>query len=114
MNKHYTIGDWFFEFVVFKAGLATAVGVGLELFCGAVLAFFLGDVPWVQAMLFNGSTEEVVASAIIFHILGWIITQREWKFITGERQDDLGPNPPPTDFTIDKGNFIIKGNVYRK
>lgn len=111
------ITEWIIINLVFKASLAMSLGVALEVLTQWLLACMFSSTKLYQTLLGEPRFEVTVVAFIIFHVLGWFLVLRDWKFLTGERLD-VDPyyqgGAPKSDFTIDRGSYVIKGNVYRK
>ena len=109
--------EWLIINLVFKASLAMSLGVALEVLVQWLLACMFSGTELYQTLLGEPRFEVTVIAFIAFHVLGWFLVLRDWKFLTGERLD-VDPHyqggAPKSDFTIDHGSYVIKGNIYRK
>lgn len=95
------------EFLFIRAGLATAVGFGLEFLAVIVL----GNIEFVRTLLDSDSMVEFIMISILFHIAGWIIVQKDWKN-TSEHSEDSDPGP--YHFRVEQGNYTYVGDIYRR
>lgn len=109
------ITEWIIINLVFRGGMAMSVGLTLEVITHFALGTIFGYayLTTYESLTFFWH----VVIFLSFHVIGWMLVLRDWDFITGDRRDidPMYATPyPETDFTIDRGSYVIKGNVYRK
>lgn len=118
MGKYESFSEWLIA-MMFKAPAAMGVGLALEIavtFFGTIL---FGDFAWWDAM--HGSNNAFFISFAIFHVIGWIIVQMDWDYVSGVKRD-IDPyyntcydgESNPNEFAFVQGEWIITGSVRHK
>lgn len=77
--------EWAIMVAFFKAPLAMAVGIIIEVFFVVFTSLIIGDQGWWVA--YENWKWSFYIDFVVFHIIGWVVVQRDWPFIEGTRAD---------------------------